>query len=145
MGYFEIICSGFKPSKPSSVVDQPCSHPQSKCCQELGGAAQVFFFFFCKRSAVFRPSVYMLPGIGWCGAGLLLLLLWSISRAQTLSLHVARNWVVRPRSSSSSSSSSVVDQPCSDPQYTCCQVLGGAAQVFCHSPQLVGGWLILQP
>ena len=27
-------------------------------------------FFFCGRSAVLRPSVHMLPGIGWCGAGL---------------------------------------------------------------------------
>ena len=26
--------------------------------------------FFCGRSAVLRPSVHMLPGIGWCGAGL---------------------------------------------------------------------------
>ena len=26
-----------------------------------------FFFFFCSRSAVLRPSVHMLPGIGWCG------------------------------------------------------------------------------
>ena len=26
--------------------------------------------FFCSRSAVLRPSVHMLPGIGWCGAGL---------------------------------------------------------------------------
>ena len=30
----------------------------------------IFFFFFCGRSAVLRPSVHMLPGIGWCGAGL---------------------------------------------------------------------------
>ena len=29
-----------------------------------------FFFFFCSRSAMLRPSVHMLPGIGWCGAGL---------------------------------------------------------------------------
>ena len=29
-----------------------------------------FFFFFCSRSAVLRPSVHMLPGTGWCGAGL---------------------------------------------------------------------------
>ena len=41
--------------------------------------------------------------------------------------------------SSSSSSSSAVDQPCLDPQSTCCQELGGVAQVFRHSPQLVGG------
>ena len=27
---------------------------------------------FLRRPAVFRPSVYMLPGIGRCGAGLLL-------------------------------------------------------------------------
>ena len=27
-------------------------------------------FFFCGRSAVLRPSVHMLPGTGWCGAGL---------------------------------------------------------------------------
>ena len=40
---------------------------------------------------------------------------------------------------SSFSSSSVVDQPCLDPQSTCCQELGGAAQVFRRSPQLVGG------
>ena len=26
----------------SSAVDQPCLHPQSTCCQEFGGAAQVF-------------------------------------------------------------------------------------------------------
>ena len=38
-----------------------------------------------------------------------------------------------------SSSSSAVDQPCLDPQFTCCQELGGAAQVFRCSPQLVGG------
>ena len=44
-----------------------------------------------------------------------------------------------------SSSSSAVDQPCLDPQSTCCQELGGLAQVFRHSPQLVGGWLILRP
>ena len=36
-------------------------------------------------------------------------------------------------------SSSAVDQPCLDPQSTCCQELGGAAQVFHRSPQLVGG------
>ena len=36
-------------------------------------------------------------------------------------------------------SSSAIDQPCLDPQSTCCQELGGAAQVFRHSPQLVGG------
>ena len=53
----------------SSVVDQPCLDPQPTCCQELGGAAQVFFFF-CGRSAVLRPSAHMLPGIGWCGTGL---------------------------------------------------------------------------
>ena len=47
--------------------------------------------------------------------------------------------------SASSSSSSAVDQPCLDPQSTCCQELGGAAQVFRRSPQLVGGWLILRP
>ena len=35
-----------------------------------GKAAIIFFFFFCGRSAVLRPSVHMLPGIGWCGAGL---------------------------------------------------------------------------
>ena len=29
-----------------------------------------FFFFFCGRSAALRPSVHMLPGTGWCGAGL---------------------------------------------------------------------------
>ena len=29
-----------------------------------------YFFFFCGRSAVLRPSIHMLPGIGWCGAGL---------------------------------------------------------------------------
>ena len=28
------------------------------------------FFFFCGRSAVLRPSVHLLPVIGWCGAGL---------------------------------------------------------------------------
>ena len=56
-------------SSSSSAVDQPCLDPQSTCCQELGGAAQVFFFF-CGRSAVLRPSVHMLPGTGWCGAGL---------------------------------------------------------------------------
>ena len=27
-------------------------------------------FFFCGRSAVLKPPVHMLPGIGWCGAGL---------------------------------------------------------------------------
>ena len=43
------------------------------------------------------------------------------------------------------SSSSAVDQPCLDPQSTFCQELGGAAQVFRRSPQLVGGWLILWP
>ena len=127
-------------SSSSSAVDQPCLDPQSTCCQGLGGATQAFFFFFfCGRSAVLRPSVHMLPGIGWCDTGLLLLLLllplllWSISRAYTLSPHVARNWVVRHRpssSSSSSSSSSVVDQPCLHPQSTCRQELGGAAQAF---------------
>ena len=30
----------------------------------------LLFFFFCGQSAVLRPSVHMLPGIGWCGAGL---------------------------------------------------------------------------
>ena len=89
----------------SSAVDQPCLDPQSTCCQELGGVAQVFFF--CSRSAMLRPLVHMLPGIGWYGAGLLLLL-QSISHAKTLSPHVARNWVVRCRSSSSSSFSVVV-------------------------------------
>ena len=64
----------------SSAVDQPCLDPQSTCWQELGGAAQVFFFF-CGRSVVLRPPVHMLAGIGWCGASLLLLLLRSISRA----------------------------------------------------------------
>ena len=28
-------------------------------------------FFFCGLSAVLRPSVHMLPGIGWCSADLL--------------------------------------------------------------------------
>ena len=56
-------------SSSSSAVDQPCLDPQSTCCQELGGVAQVFFFF-CGRSAVLRPSVNMLLGIRWCGAGL---------------------------------------------------------------------------
>ena len=28
---------------------------------------------------------------------------------------------------------------CLNPQSTCCQELDGTAQVFCHSPQLVGG------
>ena len=36
----------------------------------------------------------------------------------------------------------VVDQPCLDPQFTCCQELDGASQVFRRSPQLVGGCLI---
>ena len=36
-------------------------------------------------------------------------------------------------------SSSAVDQQCIDPQSTCCQELGGAAQVFRRSPQLVDG------
>ena len=27
-----------------------------------------FFFFFCGRSAVLRPSVHMLSGTAWCGA-----------------------------------------------------------------------------
>ena len=40
--------------------------------------------------------------------------------------------------SSSSPSSSAVDQPCLDPQSTCCQELGGVAKVFCRSPQLAG-------
>ena len=44
-----------------------------------------------------------------------------------------------------SSSSSAVAQPRLDPQSTCCQELGGAAQVFRRSPQLVDGWLILRP
>ena len=26
--------------------------------------------FFCGRSALLKPSVHMLPGIGWCDAGL---------------------------------------------------------------------------
>ena len=43
------------------------------------------------------------------------------------------------------SSSSVVSQPCLNPQSTWCQELGGVVQVFRRSPQLVGGWLILQP
>ena len=65
----------FKQRSSSSAVDQ-CLDPQLTYCQELGGAAQVFFFFFffffffCGRSAVPRPSVHMLPGTGWCGAGL---------------------------------------------------------------------------
>ena len=42
-------------------------------------------------------------------------------------------------------SSSAVDQPCLDPQSTCCHELGGAAQVFRRSPQLVSGWLTLRP
>ena len=44
-----------------------------------------------------------------------------------------------------SSSSSAVDQPYLDPQSTCCHELGGAAQVFRRSPQLVSGWLTLRP
>ena len=56
-------------SSSSSAVYQPCLDPQSTCCRELGGAAQVFFFF-CGLSAVLRPSVHILPGIGRCGAGL---------------------------------------------------------------------------
>ena len=59
-------------SSSSFAVDQPCLDPQSTCCHELGGVAQVFFFFFCGRSAVLKPSVHMLPGTGWCGSGLLL-------------------------------------------------------------------------
>ena len=31
----------------------------------------VLDFFFCGRSPVLRPSVHMLSGTGWCGAGLL--------------------------------------------------------------------------
>ena len=52
----------------SSAVNQPCLDPQSTCCQELGGAEQVFFF--CGQPALLRPPVHMLPGIGWCGTGL---------------------------------------------------------------------------
>ena len=29
-----------------------------------------YFFFFCGQSAVLKPSVHMLSGTGWCGAGL---------------------------------------------------------------------------
>ena len=36
----------------------------------MNGLADFFFFFFCGPSAVLRPSVHMLPGIGWCGARL---------------------------------------------------------------------------
>ena len=51
----------------------------------------------------------------------------------------------RPLFSETSSSSSAVDQPYLDPQSTCCHELGGAAQVFRRSPQLVSGWLTLRP
>ena len=49
-----------KHNQPTNLYD---GHPSvtTKQCR---------FFFFCGRSAVLRPSVHMLPGIGWCGAGL---------------------------------------------------------------------------
>ena len=43
-----------------------------------------------------------------------------------------------PLSENRLSSSSTVDQLCLDPQSTCCQELGGVAQVFRSSTQLVG-------
>ena len=38
--------------------------------EEETGSAGYKVIFFCGRSAVLRPSVHMLPGIGWCSAGL---------------------------------------------------------------------------
>ena len=76
-------------------MDQPCSDPQSTCCQELGGAAQVFFFFFCGPSAVLRPSVHMLPGTGWRGAGLPLFptaCWWLTHLAATTGVSLSARW-----------------------------------------------------
>ena len=41
----------------------------NKSVQELSSDADLLLF--CGRSAMLGPSVHMLPGIGWCGAGLL--------------------------------------------------------------------------
>ena len=55
---------------------------------------------------------------------------------ETENLYVALR---RRRRRRTSSSSSAADQPCLDPQSTCCQELDDAVQVFRCSPQLVGG------
>ena len=47
-------------SLSSSVVDQPSLDPQSTCCQELGGAAQVFR---CSHSLLVVDSSC---GHNWC-------------------------------------------------------------------------------
>ena len=41
-------------------------HPESSFWD-----SSIWCHFFCSRSGVLRPSAHMLPGIGWCGAGLL--------------------------------------------------------------------------
>ena len=52
-------------------------------------------FFFCGRSAVLRPAVHKLPGIGWCGAGLPpfpTACLWLTHPAAITGVSVAARW-----------------------------------------------------
>ena len=51
-------------TRSNCIIDHPCSVCVLLMLQILQ------FFFFCGQSAVLRPSVQTLPGIGWCGAGL---------------------------------------------------------------------------
>ena len=53
------------------------------------------FFFFCGQSAVLRPSVHMLPGIGWYGTGLPpfpTAYWWSTHPAAITGVSVAARW-----------------------------------------------------
>ena len=105
-------------------MNQIGRHVQGLIFLGQGRRSKRVTFFFCGRSAVLQPSVRMLPGIGWCGAGLLLLLLRSTSRAATLSPHVARNWVVQRRSSAVPHSLLVVDSSCGHNWCLCFRQMG---------------------
>ena len=53
------------------------------------------FFFLCGRSVMLRTSDYILPGIGWCGSGLLpfpTACWWLIYPASITGVFVAARW-----------------------------------------------------
>ena len=111
----------------------------------------LYYFFLFLFVALLRFLFLLLffGGGGW--AGVLFFFFFSFfyslfvkaQSAELVAVKLCTLWIVS--NSYNSSFSSAVDQPCLDPQSTCCQELGGAAQVFCCSPQLVGGRLILWP
>ena len=82
----------------------------------------------------------MMPNINICYAPPL-----AKSTTARMVLQVLKLDIFHPQSSAALlfTSSSAVSQPCLDPQSTCCQELGGAAQVFRRPPQLV--WWLTHP